>query len=59
QCGCMASAGLSTVGDYRILGVLPVRSLYEASYRVGRAYRGAAGEADPPTSAQEISAGRS
>ncbi|MCI0407035.1 MAG: radical SAM protein, partial [Acidobacteria bacterium] len=47
QCGCMASAGLSHVGDYRILGVLPVRSLYEASYRIGKASRGTARDLDP------------
>jgi len=37
QCGCMASAGLKTVGDYRLLGILPLRALYEASDRIGRA----------------------
>ncbi|HEX8557054.1 MAG TPA: radical SAM protein [Pyrinomonadaceae bacterium] len=47
QCGCIASAGLKAVGDYRLLGFVPVRSLYEASDAVGRAaarvFRGAAG----------------
>jgi len=56
QCGCMASAGLSKVGEYRILGLLPVRSLYEASYRIGqvsgRAARNDLPLPSPGTSAQ-------
>ncbi len=37
QCGCIASAGLKAVGDYRLMGFVPLRSLYEASDAVGRA----------------------
>ena len=37
QCGCMASAGLKAVGDYRLLGLVRLRSLYEASAAVGQA----------------------
>jgi sulfatase maturation enzyme AslB (radical SAM superfamily) len=36
QCGCMASAGLKAVGDYRLLGVLPVRAIYDASDIIGK-----------------------
>lgn len=36
QCGCMASAGLKAIGDYQLLGFLPVRSIFFASDRVGR-----------------------
>lgn len=36
QCGCMASAGLKAVGDMRLLGVMPIRSLYHASHAVGK-----------------------
>lgn len=36
QCGCMASAGLNAVGDHRLLGFLPVRSVFGASDRIGR-----------------------
>ena len=36
QCGCLASAGLKVVGDYRIMGVLPVRAIYRASDAIGR-----------------------
>lgn len=36
QCGCIASAGLKAVGDYRLFGVVPLRSLYNASDRIGK-----------------------
>src|SRR5688572_30384019 len=42
QCGCMASAGLHNLGSHRVLGILPVRSIYEASDRIGRMSRRAA-----------------
>jgi sulfatase maturation enzyme AslB (radical SAM superfamily) len=36
QCGCIASAGLKSIGDYQLFGVLPVKSIFFASDRVGR-----------------------
>ncbi|MEW6731283.1 MAG: radical SAM protein [Acidobacteriota bacterium] len=36
QCGCMASAGLKAIGEYRILGVWPVKTLYQISERIGK-----------------------
>lgn len=39
QCGCMASAGLKAVGDYKILGVLPAASIYRASAWIGKKNR--------------------
>ncbi len=36
QCGCIASAGLAAVGDYRVFGVMPVRSIYNLSDKVGK-----------------------
>lgn len=39
QCGCMASAGLKAIGDYRVLGVLPVKSIYKTSDGVANAVR--------------------
>lgn len=36
QCGCVASAGLKAVGDYRLFGFVPLRSLYDASDSVGK-----------------------
>lgn len=37
QCGCIASAGLSAVGEYRLGGVIPLKSLFGASQTVGKA----------------------
>jgi len=39
RCGCMASAGLSAVGDYRLLGVLPLRRIFKLSDQVGKMAR--------------------
>lgn len=36
QCGCIASAGMKAVSDHRLLGFLPMRSLYNASDRIGQ-----------------------
>jgi hypothetical protein len=36
QCGCIASAGLKAIGDFNLLGVLPVRNIFFASDRVGK-----------------------
>jgi len=36
QCGCLASAGMKAVGDHHLLGFLPMRSLYNASDRIGK-----------------------
>ena len=35
QCGCLASAGMNSMGEMRVLG-LPLREVYEASSRIGR-----------------------
>lgn len=36
QCGCLASAGLKAVGDYQLLGFIPVKALYNASAAIGQ-----------------------
>lgn len=36
QCGCVASAGLNAIGDHRLLGVLPVRSIFKISSQIGK-----------------------
>lgn len=36
QCGCMASGGLSAIGDYKLFKVLPVRKIFNASDRIGK-----------------------
>ena len=35
QCGCFASAGLHTIASQKVAGLLPVRTLYETSARIG------------------------
>ncbi|MBO0860296.1 MAG: radical SAM protein [Chloracidobacterium sp.] len=46
QCGCIASAGLKSIGDYHLLGVLPVKSIFFTSDRVGRTVGRMFGAAD-------------
>lgn len=36
QCGCIASAGLAAVGEYKLFGVVPLRKIYNLSDRVGK-----------------------
>jgi hypothetical protein len=36
QCGCFASIGLNAIGDYRLLKIIPVRALYDASDAIGK-----------------------
>jgi sulfatase maturation enzyme AslB (radical SAM superfamily) len=36
QCGCIASAGLKAIGDFRLLKVLPVKNIFFASSRIGQ-----------------------
>lgn len=43
QCGCMAAAGLQAVAEYRLLGFLPLKTIYDASDRVGKLVAGARG----------------
>lgn len=39
QCGCIASSGLAAVGDYKLFNIVPLRTLYNASDRIGKAIR--------------------
>jgi len=39
QCGCIASSGLAAVGDYKLFNIVPLRTLYNASDRIGKAVR--------------------
>lgn len=39
QCGCFASAGLNAVGDHRLFGFIPVRSIFTISDQIGRLSR--------------------
>jgi len=39
QCGCMASAGLAAVGNYKIGGLVPARKIFDLSYAAGEILR--------------------
>ncbi|MFQ5719278.1 MAG: radical SAM protein [Acidobacteriota bacterium] len=36
QCGCLASAGLKSLGEYRLFNAVPLRKLYAGSERIGQ-----------------------
>lgn len=38
QCGCMASMVLAAVGDHKVGGLIPVKSIFQASFAVGRLF---------------------
>jgi len=40
QCGCFASAGLNAIGDHRLLGFVPLRSIFKVSHQIGHWSRG-------------------
>ena len=35
QCGCVASAGLNSIGEIKLAGGIPVRRIYEQSFKIG------------------------
>jgi MoaA/NifB/PqqE/SkfB family radical SAM enzyme len=37
QCGCAASMGLAAVGDHKLGGMVRVKSIFDLSFRIGRA----------------------
>jgi sulfatase maturation enzyme AslB (radical SAM superfamily) len=39
QCGCLASVGLDALGNHRLGGIVPLKSLFTGSLAVGRAVR--------------------
>lgn len=38
ECGCMASAGLASIGKYRLAGLIQVSNIFDASRRLGEQY---------------------
>lgn len=36
QCGCMASAGMKSVGEYKVAGFVPLRSIFNWSESIGK-----------------------
>ena len=47
QCGCLASVGLAALADYKVGGVLPLRTIFNASLKVGDGIRGLRGGSGP------------
>lgn len=39
KCGCMASAGLAAVGEYRLFGAVPLRKIFFLSDNIGKTVR--------------------
>lgn len=39
QCGCIASAGLAAVGNYKLFNTVPLHRIYRVSDRIGQAVR--------------------
>jgi sulfatase maturation enzyme AslB (radical SAM superfamily) len=44
QCGCMASVGLNALGEYKLGGVMPLNTIFNASLKVGRVVRSVRGD---------------
>jgi len=38
ECGCMASAGLASIGKHRLAGLIPVANIFDVSRRLGEQY---------------------
>ena len=43
QCGCIASAALAAIGEYKVFGAIPTRKIFFASDSIGKTYRKIAG----------------
>lgn len=39
QCGCIASAGLAAVGNYKLFNIMPLRSIYTVSDKIGGMFK--------------------
>lgn len=46
ECGCIASAGLASIGRYKLAGVVPVSKIFLASKCIGERFRGHFGVAE-------------
>jgi organic radical activating enzyme len=44
QCGCMASVGLEALGGYKLGGVMPLKTIFEGSLKVGGLMRSIRGD---------------
>ena len=44
QCGCLASAGLNSIGKFRTPGGIPIQRIYEESFKIGHVVAAMRGE---------------
>jgi MoaA/NifB/PqqE/SkfB family radical SAM enzyme len=44
QCGCIASAGLNSIAGMKVPGGIPVRTLYEGSFKIGSVFAAMRGD---------------
>jgi hypothetical protein len=44
QCGCVASAGLNSIGELKVPGGIPVRWIYDGSYKIGSVFSAIRGD---------------
>lgn len=49
QCGCAASLGLAAIGNFKLLGAIPARAVFNASASVGRMVAGLRGKDATPS----------
>ena len=47
DCGCMASAGMASIGDYRLAGLVPLRGIFNISRKIGDRVAGLNGRSSP------------
>jgi MoaA/NifB/PqqE/SkfB family radical SAM enzyme len=58
NCGCIASAGLTAVGNHHLPGGIRVGAIFDASFRVGNAVRGLRERmSSPPRKAETVTEG--
>jgi sulfatase maturation enzyme AslB (radical SAM superfamily) len=44
QCGCLASAGLNSIGKVKLAGRIPIRWIYDESFRIGSVFAAMRGD---------------
>ncbi len=57
QCGCMASVGFEALGQYKMAGVIPLKSIFRGSLAVGRAIGSARGAMSDGSTPQTVARG--
>ena len=57
QCGCMATVGFEALGQYKMAGVIPLKSIFRGSLAVGRAIGSARGAMSDGSTPQTVARG--